>query len=149
MIVSHFGMGLLILGITASSALQDEKIIKMNYGESTKINKYTIKFVKVNEISKSNYVALQGIFDVSDEKNNIITKLKPENRFYPITNIFTTEASIYSNISGDLYMVIGKGNLNDGWVLKLYYNPLVMWIWIGTLIIFFGGALSYFKNLKK
>tara|TARA_Y100000590_G_scaffold469367_1_gene656535 strand:- start:6426 stop:8321 length:1896 start_codon:yes stop_codon:yes gene_type:complete len=149
MAISHLGIGLLILGITASSVLQDEKIMQMNYGETVKINKYTVKFIKINEISESNYVALQGIFDVSDDKNNIITKLKPENRFYPITNIFTTEASIYSNIFGDLYMVMGKGNVNDGWTLKLYYNPLVMWIWIGALIIFFGGGIAFIKNYKK
>ena len=68
-------------------------------------------------------LALQGNFFVYDKNKNIITKLKPENRFYPITNNFTTEASIHTNLLRDLYIVLGEGNLNDGWVVRIYYNP--------------------------
>ena len=67
----------------------------------------------------------------------------------PITNIFTTEASIHTNLSRDLYIVLGEGNLNDGWTVKIYHNPLVIWIWIGSLIIFLGGIVSINNNLKK
>ena len=96
-----------------------------------------------------NYVALQGNFLVNDEKKNIITKLKPENRFYPITSNITTEASIHTNLLRDLYIVLGEGNLSDGWVVRIYYNPLVIWIWIGALAIFLGGIVTMTNNLKK
>ena len=86
---------------------------------------------------------------VYDEKKNIITKLKPENRFYPIENSFTTEASIHTNLFRDLYIVLGEGNQNDGWVVRIYYNPLVFWIWIGALTIFLGGIVSMNINLRK
>ena len=82
-------------------------------------------------------------------KKTIITKLKPENRFYPITNNFTTEASIHTNLLRDLYIVLGEGNINDGWVVRIYYNPLVIWIWIGALTIFLGGIVSMTSNLEK
>ena len=75
--------------------------------------------------------------------------MKPENRYYPITNIFTTEASIHTNLARDLYIVIGKGNKNEGWIVRIYHNPLVVWIWIGALTIFFGGLISINTNLKK
>ena len=81
-------------------------------------------------------------------EKNIITKLRPENRFYPITNIFTSVVSIHTNLIRDLYIVLGDGNLDQGWVVKIYYNPLVIWIWIGALTIFLGGITSFFNNLK-
>ena len=149
MIVSHLGVGLLILGITGSSVWQTEKIIRMKIEDQTKIEKYTIVFEKIDEIKGANYLALQGNFLVYDEEKNIITKLKPQNRFYPITNNFTTEASIHTNLLRDLYVVFGEGNLKDGWIVKFYYNPLVIWIWIGALIIFFGGIISIKINLNK
>ena len=46
-------------------------------------------------------------------------------------------------------MVLGEGNLNDGWVVRIYYNPLVIWIWIGALTMFSGGIISINSNLKK
>ena len=149
MIISHLGVGLLILGITGSSVWQIEKITRMQIEDQTKIEKYTIVFEKIDEIKKANYVALQGNFLVYDEEKNVITKLKPQNRFYPITNNFTTEASIHTNLLRDLYIVLGDGNLKDGWVVKFYYNPLVVWIWIGALVIFFGGIISINNNLNK
>ena len=46
-------------------------------------------------------------------------------------------------------MVLGDGNINDGWVVRIYYNPLVIWIWIGALTIFVGGVISATNYLKK
>ena len=92
------------------------------------------------------------IFKIGGEfviNKNFVTNLKPENRYYPISNVFTTEASIHTNLSRDLYIVLGEGNLNDGWVVKVYHNPLVIWIWIGSLIVFIGGIVSLNNNLKK
>ena len=149
MIIAHLGVGLLILGITGSSVWQEEKITRMKIDEKTKIEKYTIVFNKIEEIRRSNYIALQGNFLVFDKKRKIITKLKPENRFYPIENNFTTEASIHTNLFRDLYIVLGEGNSNDGWVVRIYYNPLVIWIWIGALVIFWGGISSININLRK
>jgi len=149
MAIAHLGIGLLILGITGSSVWQEEKITRMKINDETKIEKYNIVFEKINEIRRANYVALQGNFLIYDEEKNIIAKLKPENRFYPVTNNFTTEASIHTNLFRDLYIVLGEGNLNDGWVVRIYYNPLVIWIWIGALVIFLGGITSININLKK
>tara|TARA_Y100000748_G_C15351454_1_gene432087 strand:- start:329 stop:826 length:498 start_codon:yes stop_codon:yes gene_type:complete len=149
MIISHLGVGLLILGITGSSVWQKEKIIKMKINEEIKIEKYNIVFNKINEISGPNYIAIQGDFLVYDKKRKIITTLKPENRFYPIENNFTTEASIHTNLFRDLYIVLGEGNLDDGWVVRIYHNPLVIWIWIGALVIFLGGITSTNLSMKK
>ena len=149
MIVSHLGVGLLILGITGSSTWQNEKITKMKISEETKIEKYNIVFDKINEISGPNYVAIQGNFLIYDKERKIIASLKPENRFYPIENNFTTEASIHTNLFRDLYIVLGEGNLDDGWVVRIYHNPLVIWIWIGALVIFLGGVTSININMKK
>ena len=149
MIIAHLGIGLLILGITGSSVWQEEKIARMKINSEIKIKKYNIVFKEINEIRGPNYVALKGNFLVYDEKKIIITKLKPEYRFYPITNNFTTEVSIHTNLLRDLYIVLGEGNINDGWVVRIYYNPLVIWIWIGALTIFLGGIVSMTSNLKK
>jgi len=149
MIVAHLGVGLLILGITGSSIWQKEKIIKMQINQETQIQNYKIVFNKIKEIKKQNFLAIQGNFLVYDNNKNVITKLQPENRYYPVTKNFTTEASIHTNLLRDLYIVLGEGNLDEGWVVRIYYNPLVIWIWIGAIVIFLGGIISFNVNLKK
>ena len=121
----------------------------MKLQDEIKIENYNIVFNKIVEVSESNYVAIRGEFLVHKKNKKMVTTLKPENRFYPVTNIFTTEASIHSNLIRDLYIVLGEGNHRGGWVVRIYYNPLVIWIWIGSLIIFLGGIISTFIHLKK
>ena len=149
MIIAHLGVGLLILGITGSSVWQIEKISKMKINDEIKINNYNIIFDKLSEIKGPNYLALQGKFFVYNNEKKLITTLNPENRFYPITGNFTSEVSIHTNILRDLYIVLGQGNVDNGWTVRVYYNPLVIWIWIGALIIFLGGITSTVQNLKK
>jgi len=149
MLMAHLGIGFLILGITGSSAWQEEKIVKMKIGDEVKIHKYNITLREINEIKGSNFLALQANFIIFDKQKNLVTKLKPENRYYPITNSFTSEPSIHTNLKRDLYIVLGDGNINDGWIIRVYHNPLVIWIWIGALTIFFGGLISTNINLKK
>ena len=121
----------------------------MNIGDETMLKRYNIIFKDIKEIEGSNYVAIQGNFLINNNKKNIVTRLKPENRFYLVTKNFTTEAAIHTNLARDLYIVLGEGNPADGWVVKIFYNPLVIWIWIGAMIIFLGGIISMNANLKK
>ena len=147
-VLAHFGVGLLILGIAGSSVWQEEKVARMNVKDKMTIKNYTIIFNEINEIKGQNYVAIQGNFLVNNKKNKI-TNLKPEKRLYPVTNIVTTEAAIHTSLARDLYIVLGDGNSSDGWVIRFYINPLVVWIWIGVMFMFVGGLFSIKKNLSK
>ena len=149
MIIAHIGVGFLILGITGSSIWQKEKVIRMNLGDEVKIKQYKFVFKGLNEIKGPNYLALRGDFIVYDKKQTIVAAMYPENRFYPITNNFTTEVSINTNLMRDLYIVLGEGNKKNGWIIRIYHNPLVIWIWIGSLTIFLGGLTSMLNNSKK
>ena len=147
MMIAHLGVGLLILGITGSSIWQEENITRMKVNDETIIKNYNIVFKEINELAGPNYYALEGSFWVYNQENRIITVLKPENRIYHVTNNTSSEVSIHTNLLRDLYIVLGEGNLNEGWVVRIYYNPLVAWIWIGVLIIVIGGLLALKNNL--
>ncbi len=148
-LIAHLGFGLLMLGITASSVWQSEKITQINTKESIKIIDYNLSFVEINEIVGPNYIAIEALFSIYDKNNNFVANLRPQKRYYPVTKIFTNEPSIHTNLKRDLYIVLGEGNKNDGWVIRLYYNPLVIWIWIGALIIFISGLSVLKNNLYK
>ena len=88
-----------------------------------------------------------AIFTLS-KNNNLIDTLKPEKRFYPVQQNQTTEAAILSEFFGDTYLVLGDGNKEIGWSVRLYYNPLVSWIWGGACLMALGGITSIFRNRK-
>jgi cytochrome c-type biogenesis protein CcmF len=68
--------------------------------------------------------------------------MHPEKRFYPVENGNQTDVAIRTNFIADLYAVIGDSDGKGGWVLRLYYNPLVPWIWLGGAAMALGGLIS-------
>ena len=68
--------------------------------------------------------------------------LKPESRTYQDPPMETTEAAIKTGWSGDLYAVIGAPTNARAWSTRFYYTPMLHWIWLGALIMVFGGLIS-------
>ena len=52
-----------------------------------------------------------------------------------------TNTAIRTNGLADLYAVLGEEREGAA-VLRLHYNPLAPWIWLGALVMAIGGALS-------
>ena len=98
-------------------------------------------FDGAEQIDGPNYRALQGSFSVFKGKDKV-TVLLPEKRSYPAENSTTTEAAIHTNLYSDLYIVLGDADGKGGWATRIYFNPLVPWIWVGAILMAVGGALS-------
>ena len=53
----------------------------------------------------------------------------------------SAEAGINSSLKRDLYIALGDFQ-DNGWTIRTYVKPYAVWIWIGCLIMAFGGLLS-------
>ena len=53
-----------------------------------------------------------------------------------------SETSIQTNLLRDLYATLGEGDPQQGWVVRLYLNPLAPWIWLGAAMCALGGFVS-------
>ena len=121
----------------------------MKVSDQINIKDYRIVFTDINKKTGQNYISIQGQFTIYNQNNDIIKILEPENRFYITTNNSTNEVSIHSNLIRDLYIVMGDDDkLGYGRTVRVYYNPLVLWIWIGSFLIFLGGLIALKNNLK-
>jgi cytochrome c-type biogenesis protein CcmF len=141
MTFAHAGMGVVVLGIVASTAWQTEKLQAMAPGEQVELDGYVFTFEGARQMQGPNYAAVEGRFTVSHDGKQIAV-LTPETRNYPTPPMSTTEAAIRPRPSGDLYAVIGEPAGDGKWATRLYHKPLVHWIWTGALIMVFGGVIS-------
>ena len=66
----------------------------------------------------------------------------PERRWYPVEKQPTTEAGIVTLWHGDVYAVLGDPDGAGGWVTRYYYNPGVVWMWAGALVMSLGAVVS-------
>jgi cytochrome c-type biogenesis protein CcmF len=141
MTIAHFGVAVLVAGVTAS-AWQSERIETMKPGDSVEIAGYSFRFEGAKPEEGPNYSAQRGRFTVTRDGREIAI-MQPEKRFYPVQRMPTTNAAIHTNGIADLYAVIQEPAGDAGaWVVHLYHNPLVPWIWFGAIIMALGGIVS-------
>ncbi len=139
--LAHFGLGVAVLGIVATSAWRSEAILAMKPGEEAQIAGYALTFKGVAPAKGPNYRELVGLFDVA-RAGAPVTRLSPSKRFYEVRQTTTTEAGIHASWRGDLYAVLGDELKDGGYAVRIYFNPLVRLIWIGAGIMFAGGLAS-------
>jgi len=53
-----------------------------------------------------------------------------------------TEAGIEAGWNRDLIISLGEQVGSDVWSVRVQYRPLVRFIWLGALIMAFGGLLA-------
>tara|TARA_B100000927_G_scaffold76660_1_gene61112 strand:+ start:709 stop:2970 length:2262 start_codon:yes stop_codon:yes gene_type:complete len=143
---AHSGFAILILGVSISSSHQNEYEGKIDITNQINFSGYILKFESFNEEIVENYITTKGKFKLSRNDNEFF--LYPEKRFYPIEQSQTTEAAIISSNLSQFYLVLGEQINDDSWVIRIWYKPMIMLIWIGGLFMGIGGLLSLVKRIK-
>lgn len=141
MSLAHFGVGIILLGITVSEAWTAEKLVLMSPGEKVSVEGFEYEFMGVRPVAGPNYTAVRGHFRVAEDGKHLVD-LEPEDRVYAQPPMNTTEAAIYPLLSGDLYAVIGEAAGGDKWSVRLYFKPLISGIWLGAFLMVVGGLVS-------
>jgi cytochrome c-type biogenesis protein CcmF len=139
--LAHAGLAVAIAGMTASSAFKEETVAFAAIGERLGVGAYEITFAAVERVQGPNYQADRARLTVSVD-GRAIAELAPERRIYVVGERLTTEAAIRTNGLGDLYTVLGEPQPDGRWTLRLYWEPLVPWIWAGAFLMALGGLVS-------
>jgi len=139
--IAHAGIGVLAAGI-AGMGLAQERLVAMAPGDSTEMAGYTWRLDGVRDHTGPNYTARRATITVL-RNGEVLHVMEPSRRWFPIGRQHTTEVSIRTNLLYDLYAVIGEEEAATGKaVIRIHYNLLAPWLWIGAAIMALGGALS-------
>jgi cytochrome c-type biogenesis protein CcmF len=140
MTFAHFGLAVSIAGF-AASAFDVEAIDTVHAGSLVKLAGYELRFVGVQREPGPNYTANRSTVEIT-RNGQLVATVHPEQRFFPLQQQTTSETAIRTNFLSDLYIALGDGDAAGNWTLRAYWKPLVPWIWIGAIIMAFGGMVS-------
>ena len=93
------------------------------------------------EVDGPNYVAREAIVDIR-HNGEFVGQLRPQKRQYLVQKSWLTEAGIAAGWNRDLLISMGDQIGGDTWGVRVQYKPLVRFIWLGALIMAFGGLLA-------
>jgi cytochrome c-type biogenesis protein CcmF len=139
--VAHFGLGVSLLGIVCVSTWGAEKIVALKPKATISLRSYDLTFDGMVSRQGPNYRELAARFTVR-EGGNVIGVMEPSKRSFPSRQSSTTEAALMTRGASQLYLSLGDPNDDGSISVRLYHKPLVLLIWLGALVMFFGGALS-------
>ncbi|GBQ37304.1 heme lyase CcmF/NrfE family subunit [Gluconacetobacter azotocaptans] len=141
--LAHAGVGVSVLGLAAMSQAA-HKIVEVRVGQTEMLAGDAWTLTDVHAAPGPNYTSLIATIEVRHD-GRLVTVLHPSKRTFASQNQTTTEVAIHTNLLSDLYGVLGDRHGTDAdptYVLRLHYNPLAPWMWLGGLIMAMGGVLS-------
>ena len=141
MVLAHFGIAVSLLGMASESGFIKETLVASKMGESHRVGPYDVTLTDIQPIAGPNWTALEATLTAQREGGQPFV-LHPQSRMFSAPPTETNESAIATRLDGQLYVVLGKGNADGRWQLRLWWKPMVTLIWLGGALVAMGGALS-------
>jgi cytochrome c-type biogenesis protein CcmF len=142
MLLAHFGLVVCVTGVAITSAYSVERDVRLQVGEQVQMGPYGFRLKDLRQVRGPNYVATQAHIEVLQKTGLVKDVLMPEKRLYTVQQMPMTEAAIQPGLTEDLYVALGEPLGDDGWAVRIHYKPFVRWLWLGALLMAWGGFLA-------
>ena len=138
---AHAGIGVTVIGLVSVTTLETERIVLMQPTDVVEAGGYTLRFKDITPFRGPNFTEDQANFDLTGPDGRRLGEVMAAKRLYPARGMPTTEAGIRTFGFSQLYVSIGELTAN-GLVVHVWWKPQVTLIWLGSLVMMFGGILS-------
>lgn len=139
--MAHFGFAVCALGVVLTSLGSYERDLRMAPGDSVELGGYRFQFEGAVHHEGPNFISDKGTVRVFDGERQIKV-LHPEKRLYTVQQATMTEAGIDAGFTRDLFVALGEPLEQGAWAVRIHIKPFVRWIWLGALLMGFGGFLA-------
>jgi cytochrome c-type biogenesis protein CcmF len=142
MVLAHLGIALALAGMAASTAFTKETLVAASPGQIVHVGPYAIRFDGVEPVAGPNWTAIEARLTARRGDNGAPFDMRPQARMFSSPPTPTSESAIATMLDGQLYTVIGEGDDQGRWQLRLWWKPFVTLIWFGGSLVALGGFLS-------
>lgn len=146
----HISMVVMAIGILGMELYQTTTQKTLAAGEDLQISGYTLRYDSLTQVPNADGSNVTRA-DVSVFKGGqLLGELNPRYEIYPSGQTVTI-AGIYSTLADDLYVVlINWENISTAQApFKVYHNPLVNWLWIGSLMFIAGFLVAAWPEKEE
>jgi len=138
---AHFGIAVMFVGVGLTSYFSSEKSVLLQPGQSTELDDYSFTFMQSTPVTGPNYIGDEA--QIMVRRNDAdIEVLYPQRRVYLASGTPSTEMAIDAGFLRDLFVTLGEEKESGAWSMTIYVKPFVRWIWLGAILMAFGGTLA-------
>ena len=141
MSLAHFGVGVIILGITVSTTLGVWRDMPLKPGQSYRMAGFRYRFDAIGPARGRNWTGVRATFSIFHQ-GRLFAVVHPEKRHFFPDGGTTTNAAIVGGGLHDLFVSLGNPLGQGKWSLRFRYEPMVIFVWLGGLLMALGGLLA-------
>ncbi len=139
--IAHIGTGVTVIGI-AATAWNVETLGIMKPGDRLAAGGYEARLERIAPRNGPNYRDDVGTFTILKQGREVATLESMKRIYITRNNMPTTEAGIVTFGFSQVYVSLGEPQNDGGMGVRVYYKPLVLLIWLGSVIMALGAGLS-------
>jgi cytochrome c-type biogenesis protein CcmF len=143
--IIHVSMMLMAVGILGIEMFQKETQGLMAVGDSLKIAGYTVEYKDLAtwDVFEDGVNYTRAVVSVYKD-GNYLGELHPRKDYYYDSQQSMTIPGLRPTFKDDLYVLLidWQPTSATGATFKIYVNPLVNWLWIGSLLFFLGVVIA-------
>ncbi|MFQ5645316.1 MAG: heme lyase CcmF/NrfE family subunit [bacterium] len=147
--IVHIGVILVFIGITGSSAYQVEKEITVRPGESFQLGEYNLRYVKYSDYESAGKLSISVIMEVYKAGRKIDVIYPQKDYWKKRPEQPTTEVAISWDLRKDIYIILNALNRDGSATFKAVINPLVVWLWIGGIVMAIGSTIAIWPDKRE
>ena len=145
MVTAHIGLGVVTISIVGMTIFDDLATANVEIGQTIAFGDEKIILEGISEEVIDNYYEIKARIRLL-KKSGEEHILMPTRRIYYISGVETAEPYLQMEWWQDYQAILGD-ELPDGRVaLRLYRKPLALWLWVGGLMMAFGGCLGMIRK---
>ncbi|QLF69884.1 heme lyase CcmF/NrfE family subunit [Peteryoungia desertarenae] len=139
--LAHFGMGVTVLGVVVVMTYETETVVEMKQGMTATAGGYELTFDGLRSATGPNFTEEQGHFTIRKDGHEV-ADVWSSKRLYTARGMPTTEAGIVTFGLSQLYVSLGDAMEDGGMVIRIWWKPWIICIWLGTVFMMVGGVVS-------
>ncbi len=131
---SHLAFAVIVLGVAVSGPFQKSHETPLSPGERFSFGGYDFVYVEKRQRETPEMAIDEAVISVTRD-GKPLGQLTPQSRIYRNYNHPSSEVSILFSLGEELYATIHDLEGDRVTPLKVNINPMVNWVWIGSLAI--------------
>ena len=145
----HFAVLVMAIGLTGA-AFNDQAKKELGMGEAMEVGGYLFQVESIEIRQTDNYESFHAVVNLMDN-GKVVRTFEPEQRFYKASRSQASEVSIWTTLQRDYYVVLAGPSTKNKMehpigVFHVYVNPLVVWLWVGGILMVFGTLIAMFPD---
>jgi cytochrome c-type biogenesis protein CcmF len=149
--IIHLGVVLMAIGIIGTEFFQQETQGTLAEGQQMTLGRYVMTYDSLAEFNAPDERVVARAVTTVYRDGQKVAELYPRRDFYYVTQQPMTIPGVYSSLEGDFYVLLvgWEPIASSGATFKVYFNPLINFLWGGSLVFILGTLVAAWPERER